>query len=94
MVINWLKTKLKELQQDEALDELVTLIRVAQDNDEVKARLVSVLSLPILDRQMELDAWVESCIKQQAPIEFVNSIRMLRDPEIAAKALQVISEDY
>jgi len=97
MVINWLSDKFKaivrELNDDEALDDLVSLIQVAQDNEEVRRRLVAVLSLSELDRQKELDLWIESCQSQGAPEDFVQSIKMLRDPYIAERALKAIESE-
>jgi len=91
MIFNWFGSD-KQQEYDDALDELVTLIRVAQEDKAIHDRLMTVLNLPICDRQIELKSWIASCEEQGAPSYFVSSIRLMLDEEIARKTLQAISD--
>jgi len=90
MVFNWFTSDGDE-KYDDILDELVTLIRVAQEDEDIHARLVAVLSLPVCDRHDELNKWIKSCETRGAPSHFIASIKLLLDDKIADKTLQALS---
>ena len=91
MSSNWFLSKVKrQSDRDDILDELVTLIRVAQEEESVFLRLNQVLSLPDAQRQIELTNWIQHCEKQQAPEPFVSSLKLLLDNGVAKLALEAI----
>jgi len=72
------------------IESFITMLLVACENKAVNDRLESLLSLPDLKRQGEINAWVTDLLIAQAPRDFVIAIACLLDNQVAEKAYEVI----
>jgi hypothetical protein len=72
------------------IDSFITMLLVACENRMVYDRLESLLSLPDLRRQAEVNAWVTDLLIAQAPRDFIAAIACLLDNQVAEKAYEVI----
>lgn len=81
------KKKSRLVGEDEAF---VTLIRVAQEDADVRNELIAILSLDNFNRKSALNSLVQDLRLKQAPQEFVSAIASLLDDDIAEKALKII----
>jgi hypothetical protein len=71
-------------------DPFVTLIRVAQEDDEIRKRLFTILTQDRFNRVSILNSYLEEMRLKQAPAEFISAIACLLDDNIAQKALEVL----
>lgn len=79
--------KRKSISEDETF---VTLIRVAQEDVEVRKQLLSILSLDSFNRKSALNSFINEMRLRKAPKDFVAAIANLLDDAVAEKALEVI----
>jgi hypothetical protein len=73
--------------EDEAF---VTLIRVAQEDADVRDQLLTILSLDKFNRESALNTLVEDLRLKHAPKEFVSAIASLLDEDVAEKTLEML----
>ena len=73
-------------------DTFVTLLRVAQEDTEIRSQLVAILQQPPFHRQSLLNTFVSDMTLQSAPKDFVQAIAALLDEEVAAKALELLKK--
>ena len=73
-------------------ETFVTLIRVAQEDAEIKKQLRTILSQDRFNRASILNAYIEDLRLKKAPKEFISAIACLLDDSIAAKALEILNE--
>lgn len=85
-MIKWLKSLFVE-DSPESMEELVDLIRVAQDDQNVKKRLLDLLEQPHQQRIDEVDRWVKHCKENSAPEQFTAALGLLKDAQIAKVTL-------
>ncbi|MFC1885909.1 hypothetical protein ACFLZM_02495 [Thermodesulfobacteriota bacterium] len=72
-------------------EDFVTLMRVAQENDEVRTRLLQLLSLDDFNRKSALNTWLDDIRLKGAPKELVSAIACLTDNGVAQKAFDILS---
>jgi len=68
----------------------VNLIRVAQDDPKIRAKLVKILSLDKFHRESLLNTFLEEIRLKGAPKEFVSAIATLLDDAVAQRALEIL----
>jgi hypothetical protein len=73
--------------EDEAF---VTLIRVAQEDEEIKEQLLAILALDKFNRESALNSLIEDLHLKQAPRAFVSAIANLLDDDVADKTLEIL----
>jgi len=73
-------------------DPFITLIRVAQEDTEIRERLFTILTLDKFNRESILNSYLEEMRLKQAPAEFISAIACLLDDDIAQKALEILQE--
>lgn len=74
-------------------DTFVTLIRLAQDDPDMKLKLRDILALPAQQRKSLLKTAIVEMELQSAPAEFIAAIACLVDDELAGKALALICRE-
>ena len=72
-------------------EAFIKLIQVAQENDEIKKKLLDILILDEFNRNSALNTLIEEMLLKSAPAEFVTSIACLLDNKIAEKALEILT---
>lgn len=85
-MIKWLKSLFQD-STPSGMEELVTLIRVAQEDENVKTRLLDLLEQPEQVRVEEISRWVQHCKENGAPEDFVTALTLLKDNQIAKVTL-------
>ncbi|UCG81716.1 MAG: hypothetical protein JSV60_05425 [Desulfobacterales bacterium] len=73
--------------EDEAF---VTLIRVAQEDADVRNQLLAILSLDRFNRESVLNTLVDDLRLKEAPKELVSAIASLLDDDVAKKTLEIL----
>ena len=68
----------------------VTLIRVAQEDPDVKKTLSGILGQPPFHRKSLLNTLIEEMKLKGAPVDFVSAIRALLDDDVAQKAKELM----
>jgi len=72
-------------------EPFVTLIRVAQENPDIKSLLFKILSLDSFNRESALNTIIEDLKLKSAPIEIVSTIADLLDSDVAEKTLKLLN---
>jgi hypothetical protein len=72
-------------------EPFVTLIRVAQENPDIKSLLLKILSFDSFNRESALNTIIEDMQLKSAPREIVSAIAGLLDSEVAEKALKLLN---
>lgn len=80
--------KTNSVAEDEAF---VTLIRVAQEDADVRNQLLSLLSLDRFNRESALNTLVDDLRLKKAPKELVSAIASLLDDDVAEKTLEILA---
>ena len=73
-------------------EPFVTLIRVAQEDPDIKSLLLNILSLDSFNRESALNTIIEEMKLTSAPGEMVSAIAGLLDSDVAEKALKLLRE--
>jgi hypothetical protein len=82
----------KKKKQGNDLDEtFIRLIQVANEDKEVKDKLLAILSLEKEKRKFMLNTWLQEMKYKKAPSDFLTSISYFLDDDIAERALKIIS---
>ena len=71
-------------------ETFVTLIRVAQEDQEIREQLFGILQQSPFHRKSLLNSLVKALTIKGAPSDFVSAIAYLLDDRIAEKALELI----
>jgi len=71
-------------------DVFVTLIRVAQEDADVRRTLMGLLQQPSFHRRSLLNTLIDAMKLQGAPADFVAAVAALLDDRVAEKAAQMI----
>lgn len=71
-------------------EAFVTLIRVAQEDDEIKEQLFAILTLDKFNRESALNSLIEDLRLKEAPRGFVLAIANLLDDDVADKTLAML----
>ena len=71
-------------------EPLVTLIRVAQEDPDIKSLLFEILSLDEFNRESALNTIIEDMKYRSAPKEIVSAMVSLLDNEVANSALKIL----
>jgi len=80
--------KTKSVAEDEAF---VALIRVAQEDADVRNQLLSILCLDRFNRESALNTLVDDLRLKKAPKELVSAIASLLDDDVAEKTLEILA---
>ncbi len=73
-------------------EAFVTLMRVAQEDADVRRILAGILGQSPFHRKSLLHTWVEEMKLKGAPVDFVSAIGALLDDDVAEKARKMIHE--
>jgi len=71
-------------------EPFVTLIRVAQEDVEIKRHLLAILSQSKFNRESILNSYLDELCLKQAPQEFISAIACLLDDDVAEKVLEIL----
>ena len=74
-------------------EDFITLIRVAQEDSEIKSQLSSILALDAFNRKSALNTFLEELRLRQAPKEFISAIATLLDEEVAEQVLKILTAE-
>jgi hypothetical protein len=72
-------------------ESFVRLVRVAQDDPNVRQALMALLVIDTFQRQSALGSLVETMRLQGAPVDFVEALDSLRDDDVAKKLHEYLS---
>jgi hypothetical protein len=72
-------------------ESFVRMVRVAQDDPNVRQALMTLLMLDAFQRQSTLGSLVETMRLQGAPVDFVEALDCLRDDDVAKKLHEYLS---
>ncbi len=82
----------KERFQSTDVDEpFVTLIQVAQESPEIRETLLSILEKPEFHRESLINTLIEEMRFKGAPPALVGGIASLLNPQVARKALEMLT---
>ncbi len=88
----WLVRNLKERIQATEVDEpFVTIIQVARESPEIRDTLLSILEKPEFHRESLLNTLIEEMRFKGAPTALVSGVAELLKPEVADKALELLT---
>ena len=73
-------------------EPFVTLIRVAQEDPDIKYLLLKILSFDSFNRESALNTIVEDLKLKSAPEEIVSAIADLLNNKVAEKTLKLLNE--
>jgi hypothetical protein len=71
-------------------ETFIDLIRIAQENIDIKERLIVILKLDRFNRHSILNTWLRDLKLQGAPKGLTEALSAFLDDRIAEKALEVI----
>jgi hypothetical protein len=74
-------------------EDFITLIRVAQEDSEIKSQLSSILALDSFNRKSALNTFLEELRFRQAPKEFISAMSTLLDEEVAEQVLKILTAE-
>ncbi len=74
-------------------EDFVTLIRVAQEDSEIKSQLSSILALDSFNRKSALNTFLEELRFRQAPKEFISAMATLLDEMVAEQVLKILTAE-
>jgi hypothetical protein len=74
-------------------EAFVTLIRVAQEDGEIKEQLFAILTLDKFNRESALNSLIGDLRLKEAPRGFVSAIANLLDNDVADKTLEILKGD-
>ncbi len=74
-------------------EDFITLIRVAQEDSEIKSQLSSILALDAFNRKSALNTFLEELRFSQAPKEFISAMATLLDEVVAEQVLKILTAE-
>lgn len=72
-------------------DVFVTLLRVAQEDADVRRTLIGLLRLSPFHRKSRLNTLIQTMKLQHAPEDFVAAVAALLNDDVAQKAVETIN---
>jgi hypothetical protein len=78
---------------DNITEPFVTMIQLAQEDPEIRATLLAILSKDEFNRTSMLNTYIEEMRLKGAPASFISAIACLLDSGVAQKAYAVLQED-
>ena len=73
-------------------ETFVRLLQVAQEEPDIRMRLISILSQDDFQRSSLLNTWIEELKLQKAPRAFIKALSYLLDESVANTALRLLVE--
>jgi hypothetical protein len=89
-ILNLLRKSTRSIAENE---DFITLIRVAQEDSEIKSQLSSILALDAFNRKSALNTFLEELRLRQAPKGFISAIATLLDEEVAEQVLEILTTE-
>jgi hypothetical protein len=71
-------------------EAFIRLIEVAQENEEMREQLLSMLALDDFNRKSALNSFLENLQMSKAPPEIIEAVELLLDDTVAKKAANAI----
>ena len=87
-IVHYLKDRVQTTDVDEPF---VTLIQVAQESPEIRDSLLSILEKPEFHRESLVNTLIEEMRFKGAPTALVSGVAELLKPEVAEKALELLT---
>jgi len=75
-------------------EAFIALIRVAQEDKEIRAQLQSILQQPLFHRKSLLNTMIQNMTLKGAPKEFISAIGCLLDDTVAEKTQELITGNH
>ena len=89
-ILNLLRKSTRSIAENE---DFITLIRVAQEDSEIKSQLSSILALDSFNRKSALNTFLEELRFRQAPKELILAMTTLLDEEVAEQVLKILTAE-
>ena len=91
MLIESLKNLIsKGFSSQEEEDTLITLLRVAQEDEAIKDQIMTIVNLNALNRKKVVDLLVVYLKNKEAPDDFIEAILSLENESIVTKIRDVL----
>ncbi len=71
-------------------EAFIQLIQIAQENKEIRRKLMEILVLDEFNKSSALNTFIEEMRQQSAPTEFITAVACLLDNKIAEKAWELL----
>lgn len=71
-------------------EQFIRLIQLATEDETIRERLLSILAMQGVQRQIALRSILESTRLSGAPEEFVSAMSVLQNPAVADKAFAIL----
>jgi hypothetical protein len=75
-----------------AFDNMNLIVKVCDENVQIRNNLMSLLSLPFANRQLLLQQWLESLKAQNAAEALIKALELLMDDDLAVLLLKELKE--
>jgi len=73
-------------------ETFIRLIQLAQEDLEIKKRLMSILAHDDFNRKSLLSTWIEELQMQKAPSDFIKALSYFLDESVANTAIQLLED--
>ena len=73
-------------------ENFVRLIQLAKEDETIRDRLLAILAMQGIQRDIALKSILDSTRLSGAPEEFVNAMSVLQNSEVADKALDILQK--
>ena len=73
-------------------ETFIDLMRVAQENSDIRKKFIFILKLDSFNRQSLLNTWLNDLRLQGAPKKLIEALSAFLDDDLAEKALEVINK--
>jgi len=74
-------------------DGFVSLMQVAQEDNEIRSRLLAILNQPEFHRKSMLHTFIQDMKLRSAPLELISAIKCLLDDAVAGRALDLLQKN-
>ncbi|MBL4681700.1 MAG: hypothetical protein JKY88_13390 [Pseudomonadales bacterium] len=71
-------------------ENFVRLIQLAKEDESIRERLLAILAMQGVHRQIALNSILESSRLSDAPNEFVSAIEVLQNSKVADRAFEIL----
>ena len=75
-----------------AFENMNLIIKVCDENVQVRQNLLSLLALPFANRQMLMEQWLESMKKSHVAENLIHAMGLLQDEDLAKALLKELEE--
>ncbi|XOV90258.1 MAG: hypothetical protein ACFHX7_10335 [Pseudomonadota bacterium] len=76
-----------------AEDDLVDLVRVAQEDPQIRQHLLLILEQPTFQRQSLINSWIEELRLVSAPVSLIRALAALTDDDRARITQEILSQE-